>query len=90
MCFSVYHGRGYLEIVSRAAEISMQSAVEEVQSLPEYAEKGEYHGMLCVLSYYVYISYISGSLLMPGMTPLAMRTALQYHACQEGILFVYD
>ena len=27
---------------------------------------------------------------MPGMTPLAMRTTLQYHACQEGILFVYD
>ena len=49
-----------------------------------------YHGMLCVLSYYVYISYISGSSLMPGMTPLAMRTTLQYHACQEGILFVYD
>ena len=51
MCFSVYHGRGYLKIVSRAAEISMQSAVEEVQSLPEYAEKGEVKSIMACCVY---------------------------------------
>ena len=37
----VYHKRGYNEIIERAAEHSMQAAVEEVQALTEYAEKGE-------------------------------------------------
>ena len=37
----VYQGRGYMDLVSRAAEQSMQSAVEEVQARPDYAEKGE-------------------------------------------------
>ena len=57
MCFSVNHGRGYLEIVSRAAEISMQSAVEKVQSLPEYAEKGEVKTIMacCVFCLIVFI-----------------------------------
>ena len=85
LAVSVYHGRGYLEIVSRAAEISMQSAVEEVQSLPEYAEKGEVKSGHVVCSGLLYISHISGSSLMPGMTPLPIRTTPQCHAWQEGI-----
>ena len=37
----VYHKRGYVEIVSRAAEMSMQAAVDEVKALAEYATNGE-------------------------------------------------
>ena len=37
----VYQKLGYIELVGRAAELSMQSCVEEVQALPEYSTKGE-------------------------------------------------
>lgn len=40
---SVYNRREYVEIVGRLTEHSMQSAVEEVQSRPEYATDGEVH-----------------------------------------------
>ena len=32
----VYHKRGYIEIVGRAAEMSMQNSVEEVEAPTEY------------------------------------------------------
>lgn len=38
----VYQKLGYIELVGRAAELSMQSCVEEVQALPEYSTKGEW------------------------------------------------
>lgn len=37
----VYKKLGYIEIVRRAAELSMRTSVEEVQALPEYSTKGE-------------------------------------------------
>ena len=39
--FSVYNRHGYVSIVGRLAEQSMKRAVEEVQTLPDYATKGE-------------------------------------------------
>ena len=39
--FSVYNWHGYVSIVGRLAEQSMKRAVEEVQTLPDYATKGE-------------------------------------------------
>ena len=40
MC-TVYNTSGYLELVSKATEQSMQAAVEEVQRAQDYATKGE-------------------------------------------------
>ena len=40
---SVYRKLGYIEIVERAAELSMHASVEEVQARPEYITKGEVH-----------------------------------------------
>ena len=37
----VYQKLGYIELVGRAAELSMRTSVEEVQALPEYSTKGE-------------------------------------------------
>ena len=37
----MYQKLGYIEIVGRAAEMSMRASVEEVQALPEYSTKGE-------------------------------------------------
>ena len=37
----VYNRHGYVEVVSRLAEHSMQAAVEEVQTLPDYSTNGE-------------------------------------------------
>ena len=38
---SVYERRGYVSLVAKAAEMSMQSAVEDVVARPEYAKDGE-------------------------------------------------
>jgi hypothetical protein len=38
----VYKQRGYMDLVAHAAETSMRSAIEEVQSLPHYAQEGEW------------------------------------------------
>ena len=38
---SVYNRHGYISIVSRLAEQSMQTAFKEVQALPDYTTKGE-------------------------------------------------
>ena len=39
----MYQKLGYIEIVGRAAEMSMCASMEEVQALPEYSTKGEVH-----------------------------------------------
>ena len=40
--FSVYQKLGYMEIVERAAHVSMMAAVHDVMVLPEYTtNKGE-------------------------------------------------
>ena len=39
----MYQNLRYIEIVGRAAEMSMRASVEEVQALPEYSTKGEVH-----------------------------------------------
>ena len=39
--FLVYQKLGYIELVGRAADLSMCASVEEVQALPEYSTKGE-------------------------------------------------
>ena len=41
--FPVYNKRGYVDIVSRVAELSMQAAVEGVQALVHYESDGEVH-----------------------------------------------
>ena len=41
LIFSVYSRHGYIGIVGRLAEQSMQKAVKEVQTLPDYTTKGE-------------------------------------------------
>ena len=38
---SVYHSSGYCDIIGMAAEKSMNSAVNEVKALPNYADNGE-------------------------------------------------
>ena len=44
----VYHKRGYIEIVGRTAEMSMQNSVEEVKALTDYtANSGEVHVCTC-------------------------------------------
>lgn len=43
----VYQKLGYIEIVGRAAELSMCAVVEEVQALPEYATEGEVYVCVC-------------------------------------------
>ena len=37
----MYERRGYVSLVAKAAETSMQSAVEDVVARPEYAKDGE-------------------------------------------------
>ena len=49
---SVYNSLGYIDVVGRAAECSMQAAIEDVQALPEYPTKGEvcvYMQCTCIL-----------------------------------------
>ena len=43
--FSVHsvYTRGYVDIVSRVAELSMQAALEDVQALAHYESDGEVH-----------------------------------------------
>ena len=65
---SVYNRREYIQIVGRLAEHSMQSAVEEVQSLPDYATKGEVYYMYVVNIISVYCFTYSGSSPTPDMT----------------------
>lgn len=38
---AVYSKQGYMGLVSEAAERSMKTAIDEVESLPHYQEKGE-------------------------------------------------
>ena len=44
----MYQKLGYIEIVGRAAEMSMRASVEEMQALPEYSTKGEVHVQVIV------------------------------------------
>lgn len=50
---TVYHQRGYMDLVSEAAESSMKAAIKEVQSLPHYASSGEVRKHLLVCCSYV-------------------------------------
>ena len=65
--------RAYVEKVGRSAQHSMQAAVEEVQTLPEYSTKGKVEllsqNMLCVLCL---ILANSGSSLMLSTILLQM------------------
>ena len=53
--FPVYNKRGYVDIVSRVAELSMQAAVEEVQALVHYESDGEVHVDVHVHVVYVHV-----------------------------------
>ena len=72
----VYNRRGYVELVSEAAEDSMKAAIEEVQALPHYTSNGE-----VVL---IFQSKHSGSSLTQGTIQLRMPTILQSPASLEG------
>ena len=41
--FTVYNCCGYMDIVGRAAELSMRCAVDEVKAHPDYDTQGEVH-----------------------------------------------
>ena len=45
---TVYNHHGYMEIVDSAAQQSMQTAVEEVQGLPDYQSGGEVSSFTCI------------------------------------------
>ena len=75
----VYQKLGYIEVVGRAAELSMCAVVEEVQALPEYVSAKYCHYFVSSLANF------SGLLLMHGMIPLRMPSIQQYHACPEGM-----
>ena len=64
------------------AEGSMNAAVDEVKALPGYAENGE------VIRNTIFVKlcfcFISGSLLMPGMTLLLMLITLLCLVSLEG------
>ena len=47
---TVYKTCGYLRLAQEAAEASMQAAVDEVRSLPDYSERGEMR--LIIIFYY--------------------------------------
>ena len=55
-CFIVYNKCGYIDVVSRAAEDTMNAAVVEINSLPHYNESGEvrYHSLLYFQHLYAY------------------------------------
>ena len=55
--FSVYNRHAYVKIVSRLAQHSMQAAVEEVQTLPDYSTKGEVRLLLPNMLYVQYIMF---------------------------------
>ena len=78
----VYHKQGYSKIIERAAEHSMQAAVE-VQALAEYAEKGEVQAQIHLCRVHIFLSpwIISGML---GMILLPMRVIQLCLACLEG------
>ena len=42
---SVYKTLGYIEVVTKGAEVSIRVAVDEVQSKPSYATDGEPHSL---------------------------------------------
>jgi hypothetical protein len=89
--FVVYKQRGYMDLVARAAETSMRSAIEEVQSLPHYAQEGEVRK--CMHVHVLTIAHLlitaSGSLPTRGTTPLPMHTTLLCLASLEGNLVIY-
>ena len=80
---TVYNSCGYLDIVEELAQQSMQAAVEEVKSLPDYPTKGEVN-VECLYENYFYSNFLftvfSVLLLMPGMTLLQMPITLLFHA----------
>ena len=45
----MYYGSGYINVVGRMAEESMNGAVDEVKALPGYAENGEVTNVLIFL-----------------------------------------
>ena len=45
---AVYRTGGYLQVVQDMAKKSMQNAVDEVHTLPEYSAKGEVGSMLAL------------------------------------------
>lgn len=56
---AVYNCRGYMDIVARAAEMSMQNAVDEIKQLAGYYTKGEVnisYQHLCM--YTVHVIYL--------------------------------
>lgn len=85
----VYNRHGYMDIVGRLAKHSMQEAVEEVQTLPEYSTNGEVK-LLSPSMLYMYVLRLilanSGSSLMPVMTLLPTPIIPLCPAFLEGIV----
>lgn len=49
--FSVYNTCGYIELVGRTTELSMQAAAEEVKKTQDYATKGEVRKYITILTH---------------------------------------
>ena len=49
LCYVVYNDGGYVDLVGRMAEESMNEAVIEVKSLPDYTSAGEV-GYECLIN----------------------------------------
>ena len=77
---AVYNKRGYIDLVSHAAEASMRAAIEEVESLPGYEEEGEVTLIICMHQCYKFLllcTINSALLQMQGMTLLPRPITLQ-------------
>ena len=63
LLYHLYYGSGYMEIVGKLAEDSMNDAVEEVKALPDYSVYGEVTINMTHKNCVIIISCASGSLL---------------------------
>ena len=50
--FTVYRSLGYMDVVAKAAEASMNLAVREIKDLPGYADSGEVN-LVCTYTYLI-------------------------------------
>ena len=84
---AVYNKCGYIDLVTEAAEESMQAAIQEVESLPHYQEKGEVIELYVhAASFHVNTPFIinSGLSQMLGTILRPMPTTQLCPASQEG------
>ena len=85
--YHLYYGSGYMKIVGRLAEDSMNDAVGEVKALPDYSVNGEVTINMTHKNCVIIISCASGSLLTLATILQQMPTIPLYHVCPEGMCY---